>query len=115
MTIDFVIEGGRERVVIDREAYEDLIDARDHAIAMLKIAEGVPTLTSDEVALYLAAPTPLAYWRKRAGKTQALLAAEAGLSQAFLAQIEAGKRVGSVRALGQIARALRVRLADLVE
>jgi transcriptional regulator with XRE-family HTH domain len=45
------------------------------------------------MADYLAAPTPFAFWRKRSGKTQASLAAEAGVSQPFLAQIEAGVRI----------------------
>jgi len=63
----------------------------------------------------LAAPTPFAFWRKRSGKTQANLAAEAGVSQPFLAQIEAGKRRGTVAVLARIARALGVRIDDLVE
>ncbi len=67
------------------------------------------------MADYLAAPAPFAFWRKRSGKTQASLAAEAGVSQPFLAQIEAGKRRGAVAVLARIARALGVRIDDLVE
>jgi transcriptional regulator with XRE-family HTH domain len=63
---------------------------------------------------YLTATTPLAFWRKRTGKTQAALAAEVGVSQPFLAQIEAGTRDGTVRVLARIARALRLRIEDLV-
>jgi transcriptional regulator with XRE-family HTH domain len=48
-------------------------------------------------------------------KTQASLAAEAGVSQPFLAQIEAGKRRGTVAILARIARALGVRIDDLVD
>jgi len=110
-----IIHNGRERIVMDLDDYEDMIDARDAAIAMRDIAAGGPTLTSAETDAYLAAATPLAFWRKRAGKTQAALAAEVGISQAFLAQIEGGAREGSVAVLARIARAVGVRLDDLVE
>jgi hypothetical protein len=50
----------------------DLVDARDHALAMAAHARGEdPGLTDTELDEYLAAPTPLAYWRKHRGLTQA--------------------------------------------
>lgn len=109
-----VTEDGRERVILDRRDYEDLIDARDHALAMQDIVAGAETLTAAELDAYLAAPTPLAFWRKRAGKTQTELAEKAGISQAFLAQIEGGKREGTVTVLAKIAAALRIRIEDLL-
>ncbi len=112
--MELITAAGHERVVLDRTEYEDLVDARDHALAMQDIAAGAPALSEAELDEYLAAATPLAYWRKRSGKTQAALAAEAGVSQPFLAQIETGKREGSVGVLAKIARALRVRIEDLV-
>ena len=110
-----MILDGKERIVLDPEEYQDLIDARDHAIAMAEIKAGAPTLSETELDAYLAAPTPLAYWRKRAGKTQAELATAAGVSQAFVAQIETGKRDGTVGVLARIAEVLGVRIDDLVE
>jgi DNA-binding XRE family transcriptional regulator len=115
MTIETIVQDGHERVILDRVEYEDLIDARDHAIAMRDVAAGGGVLSAAEMADYLAAPTPLAYWRKRSGRTQADLAARAGVSQPFLAQIEAGKRRGTVAVLARIAQALSVRIDDLVE
>ena len=115
MTIETIVENGRERVILDRADYEDLIDARDHAIAVHDIAAGAVPLTSQEMATYLASPTPLSFWRNRAGKTQAALAADAGISQPFLAQIEAGQRTGTVTVLARIAHALGVRIDDLVK
>ena len=112
--MDVVMEAGHERIVLDRAEYQDLVDARDHALAMQDIASGGPVLSEAELGEYLAAATPLAFWRKHAGKTQAVLAAEVGVSQPFLAQIETGKRDGSVGVLAKIARALRVRIEDLV-
>ncbi len=63
MTIEIIIHNGRERVVMDRNDYEDLINSRDAAIAMREIAAGAPTIPDSEMDAYLAAPTPLAFWR----------------------------------------------------
>ena len=115
MTIDTITQDGRERVVLDRQDYEDLVDARDHAVEMAKIAAGAPTLPAEELAAYLASPSPLAFWRKRAGLSQKALAEAAGVSQPFLAQIEAGKRAGTVGVLARIARAVGVPIEDLIE
>ena len=114
MDVERIVQGGRERVVMDLDVYEDLVDARDHAIAMRAVAAGAPVLSGAELDAYLAAASPLAFWRKRAGKTQARLAAEVGVSQPFLAQIEGGAREGSVAVLVRVARALGVRVDDLV-
>ena len=76
-----------------RDAYDDLIDARDHAIAMRDIASGaVETLTGPEVDAYWAAPSPLAFWRRHRGLTQVALAAQVGIAQSSLAQAETGRR-----------------------
>jgi transcriptional regulator with XRE-family HTH domain len=57
----------------------------------------------------------VAYWRKRRGLTQAVLAGLAGLSQPFLSQIESGRRNVERRAtLIALARALQVTVADLL-
>lgn len=104
-----------ETVTLPRQEYEDLVDARDHAVAMRDVAIGaMEVLTEEELDAYLAAPSPLAFWRGRRGLTQAALAAEAGVSQPYLAQIEAGKRTGDVRLYARLARILRVRMEDLV-
>ena len=50
--------------------FQDLLDARDHAEAMRGVAAGAPTFAEAEVDAYLAARTPLAFWRQRAGLTK---------------------------------------------
>ncbi len=59
VAVEIIVQGGREWVVLDRGAYEDLIDARDHAVSLRDIAAGAGTLTGAELDAYLAAPTPL--------------------------------------------------------
>jgi DNA-binding XRE family transcriptional regulator len=104
-----------DTITLTRDQYEDLIDARDHAAAMRDIATGaMETLSSAEADAYLAAPTPLAFWRKHRGLTQAVLAERVGIAQPSLAQAEAGRRGLSVGVWAKLAKTLRTRIEDLL-
>ena len=103
-------------ITLSIEEYEDLVDAREAAIVSARLATGATELlTEEQVAEYLAAPTPLAFWRRHRGLTQAELAAKVGFTQPYLAQIETGTRTGTVDVLARLAKALRLRIDDLVE
>jgi DNA-binding XRE family transcriptional regulator len=105
-----------DTVTLTRAAYEDLIDARDHARAMRDIATGVvETLTGAEVDAYLQAASNLAFWRRHRGMTQAALAAEIGITQPSLAQAESRRRGLSVTTYAKLAKVLRVRIEDLLD
>jgi DNA-binding XRE family transcriptional regulator len=107
---------GEEMVLLSMDEYEDLIDARGHQAAMQAVASGaMETLSEEDTKAYLAAKTPLAFWRRYRKVTQRSLAKAIGVSQAYIAQIENGAREGSPVMLRDIARALRVRMEDLVE
>jgi DNA-binding XRE family transcriptional regulator len=107
--------GGEELVLMSRAEYEDLIDARDHVTAMASHRRGDDEgLTDAEMDEYLAAATPLAFWRKRRDLTQAALAAAVGISQPYLAQIESGTRTGDVSVYARLARQLQVHIEDLL-
>jgi len=106
---------GEELVVVPRSDYEDLVDtlaARkvDAALA----ADKEELLTAEEVAALLAAPAPLAFWRKKREKTQAQLAAAVGVSQNFLSDLERGKAKGDITLFAKLARSLGVTIEDLV-
>jgi DNA-binding XRE family transcriptional regulator len=114
---------GDEIVILARKEYDQLIaaageDAADaHAArrALARLKSGKEhTLTSAEVADLLAAKTPLAFYRKRAGWTQATLAEQAGIAQGFLSEIEAGRKSGDVKTLRKLADLLKISLDDLV-
>lgn len=106
---------GEDMVLLSRDEYEDLLDARGHAAAMQAVASGaIETLSEEDAASYLAAKTPLAFWRRHRGMTQQALAEAIGVSQAYVAQIENGAREGSPVMLRDIAHVLRVRMEDLV-
>ena len=106
---------GDEMVVLPARDFDPLIDARDHAVAMAAHERGADEgVTEAEMDAYLAAATPLAFWRGKRGLTQAALAARAGISQPYLAQLEGGDRKGGLATGRALARALRVRIEDLL-
>ena len=115
--------GGEDIVILSRAEYEALTaeseDRTDAARARAVLAHleagEEELLTGAELDALLAAPTPLAFWRRKRGLTQAVLAREAGIAQGFLSEIEAGKKTGDVGTLRRIAQALNIRLDDLVE
>ena len=52
----------------------------------------------------------LVIWRNRSGLSQKALASKAGISASYMAEIEAGKKPGSVAAMSALAKALDVPL-----
>ena len=61
MNIQTIVSpSGDELVVMSRQEYQDLLDARDHAASMHAVVAGTDTFTDAELGEYLAAPTPLA-------------------------------------------------------
>jgi transcriptional regulator with XRE-family HTH domain len=53
-------------------------------------------------------------WREHRGLLQAELAQKAGISAAYLSQLESGKRTGTADVLGRIAAALGVDIDDII-
>jgi DNA-binding XRE family transcriptional regulator len=108
------LPSGQELVVLPRRDYEDLVDALAARKVEAALAAGrEELLTAEETAALVAAPTPLAFWRKKRGKTQAQLAAEIGVSQNFLSDLERGKAKGDVTLYGKLARFLELSIDDL--
>jgi DNA-binding XRE family transcriptional regulator len=116
MTIQTTISpDGQRLVTMTAEEYQDLIDARDAEAAMRAVAAGtLQKLSGEDVDAYLAAATPLAFWRRHRGFTQADMAQAAGVSQPWLAQLENGKREGSVSVYQRLARLLRLSVDELL-
>ncbi|MGJ4892281.1 helix-turn-helix domain-containing protein [Bradyrhizobium sp. HKCCYLRH3099] len=113
---------GEEMVLMSVAEYERLIEAaedlRDSEIAersRREIEAGTEELlTHGEVTEMLAAKSPLAFWRKKRGLTQAALAKATGVAQGFLSEIEAGQKPGTAATLKKIADALRITVDDLI-
>ncbi|MGY4310038.1 DNA-binding XRE family transcriptional regulator [Bradyrhizobium sp. USDA 4369] len=113
---------GEDMILMSVTEYERLVEAaedlRDSAIAersRLEIEAGKEELLSHaEIKELLRAKTPLAFWRKKRGMTQAALAKAAGVAQGFLSEIEAGQKPGTASTLKKIAEALRIKVDDLI-
>ena len=112
-----------ERLVMLPEAdYLALVAASDDSADRAALAEFRARLTTGEEELIpaaivdrlLAGENRIRVWRGHRGLTVNALAAKAGISQAFLSQIESGKREGGVETLRRLAAALDVSLDDLV-
>lgn len=99
-----------------KQMHQDLIDARDAEAAMRAIAAGdLPTIPDEAMDAFLAAPTPLAFWRTYRGLTQAALAKAAGISESTLAQLESGvDQSADVAIYARLARRLGIRTEDLL-
>lgn len=54
-------------------------------------------------------------WRLKRGLTQQALADKIGIHRVYLAQLEAGARTPSLRTLQRLAKALRVKVAALLD
>lgn len=118
-----VSPAGEPIVILSESEYERLVEAaetaRDARVAEAALAaykaDPGTALGSDELKQLLAAPTPLAFWRRKRGLSQAALAAEVGCKQPYLAQLELGRRKGTRDTFRKLAAILNVTLDDLDE
>jgi len=110
-----VTPSGEELVLLARtdfDAMRERIDAAAHEATMAAVARGEQDmLTAEET---LDAPTPLAFWRRKRGLTQKQLSQAVGVSQSYIADLEVGRRKGDAGLVKRLARALRLRMEDLV-
>ena len=117
----FQTPSGEEMVVLSRSEYDALVSASEDMEDILaaerslaRISAGKTELVPDsEVDAYLDAPTPLAFWRNRRGLTQSTLARKVGVTQAYLSEIESGKKEARIGVLRGLAAALKVTMDDL--
>jgi DNA-binding Xre family transcriptional regulator len=96
-----------------REA-EDATDAAQIREAEARVAAGEDEYVPIEVTRRLmTGEVPVRVWREYRGLSARTLAGRAGISTAYLSQIETGKKPGSFDAMGRLARALDVDMEDL--
>jgi len=100
-----------ERLV---EAAEDAADIRAYDEAKRRIAAGEEeTIPSEIVNRILDGENKIRVWREHRGLTARDLAVKAGVSTAYLSQIETGVRDGSFETIKRIAAALSITVDDL--
>jgi DNA-binding XRE family transcriptional regulator len=97
-----------------RAAAEDLADLQAHDRAMANLATGTDELIPAAFAnRLLNGEMPLQVYRDLRGLTQASLAEKAGVNRVTVAEIETGRKQGSIATLRALATALNITLDDL--
>jgi DNA-binding XRE family transcriptional regulator len=123
MTSQIITTSNGERMVVlpeaDHERLLDLAEDAQDVAAIQKFEERLAAgeedlIPAEYVYRMLDGENRVLVWREFRGLTSKQLAEAAGISQAYLSQIEAGKRDGSISTMKKIAEALKIGLADLV-
>ena len=113
---------GERLVMMSEDEYEELLDRADEAVAIAAVdnfgrklaAEEEEFLPAEFVDRLLGGVNKVLAWREYRGLSAKDLAEAAGITQAYLSQIETGKRDGTISTMKKIAEALKVDLDDLV-
>lgn len=119
MNVQFIEHNGiKQYAIVPVDTYalllekaEMLDDVKAYDEAMTNDEELIPSEIVDRL---IRGENKLKVWREYRGFSQDKLAKLVGMSQASIAQMESGKRVGSVAALKEIAEMLEIDLDDLV-
>ena len=103
--------------VLPMADYERLIEAADETIGARAfdtyVANRPETFPDDVAERLVNGESPVKVFREYRGLTQRQLGELAGINQAYVSQIEANARAGTVEVLKRIAEGLRVDLDDL--
>src|SRR5690242_2246232 len=91
--------------------YERKIVAHASERLDVEIELGIP---HEVVKRELEGVHPVRAWREYRGLNQAQLATFAGISRAYLTQIETGERTGTLEVMVKLARSLRCMVEDLI-
>ncbi|ATQ42169.1 helix-turn-helix domain-containing protein [Caulobacter mirabilis] len=117
-----VTPAGERMVVVPEEEYRALVEAAEDAADLRAVHAFDAAMARGEEELLPAAlvdrllngESPIKVWREHRNLTQAELADRAGISKAYLSQIEGGTRQGGVDILRTLAETLDVLIDDLV-
>lgn len=118
----FTTPSGEQMVVMSEQDFQSLVDDAEMASDIAaydrikaRIESGEEELIPAEIVdRVFAGENRVAVWREYRGMSAKALADAAGISQAYLSQIETGRRDGTVGTMKKIAEALKLGLDDLV-
>jgi mRNA interferase RelE/StbE len=97
------------------DAAADLVDLAAYDAAKRRIAAGDDELIPDEIVTrLLAGEAPVKVWREHRGLSQVALAAASGVNRVQIADIEAGRKSGSIETVRKLAGALGLTIDELL-
>ncbi|SMD03518.1 helix-turn-helix transcriptional regulator [Rhizobium sp. RU36D] len=118
----FKTPNGEDMVVLSQADYDALVEAAEmledvaaYDLFKERLARGEEEFIPGEfVHRMVDGESPVRVWREFRGLSAKDLAAAAGISPAYLSEIESRKKEGSVSVLKKIAKALKVDIEDLI-
>lgn len=117
MKTEIIERKGKRFALVPLKDYEQLThdaemlaDVRTYDAAKHQKDETFPSDVADQL---VAGVNPVRVFRKHRGLTQARLAKAAKIARPYLAEIESGRKQGSVTVLKAIAAALKLELDDI--
>ncbi len=121
MTVQIIERDRRpEWAVLSYEMYQQLLedsemlqDIRDYEAAKKALQSDEELIPSNVTYSILEGERPIKVWRKYRGMTQRELSEMAGITKAYLSQIETGKRAGTPDVLSKLAKALGLTLEEI--
>lgn len=123
MNVQIIEKDGKpEWAVLPYEEYERLLadiemldDVRAYDEVKQALEAGEEEIIPDSIVTQLLdSENPIRVWREYRALTQAELAHAAGISTAYLSQLESGKRIGTAEVLSRIAQSLNVTVDDII-
>jgi DNA-binding XRE family transcriptional regulator len=113
--VDEMVTVGRVQYDRLREAVDDLADLRTGQRVLADLASGEDEAIPIElVRRMVESESPLRVFRDFRGLSQTELSERSGVNRVQIADIEAGRKVGSVDTVKRLAKALGVQIDDLV-
>lgn len=97
-------------MVRDLETFADLKAGARELAALAQAPAGIPADVAHRIA---DGENPVRVWREHRGLKAVALARAAGISPAYLSEIETGKKDGTFRTMAALARHLEISLDDL--
>ena len=119
MNVQFIeSQGDRQYAIVPIDLYNELLEKSElleDISAYEKAKQDDDELVPSEVVNRLIdGENKIKVWREYRRMSQAVLADKSGIAQATVAQMEGGKRVGSIAVIKKIAEALSLDLDDFV-
>lgn len=119
MSAQIIEKNGKpEWAIVPYEEYRKLLQALENLDDIRAYDEAVESeeeyLPADMVRRIVDGENPVRVWREHRGMSQTKLASSAGISPAYVSQLENGVRKGSAQVLRSLARALNIDIEDLL-
>lgn len=113
-----LVRADYEEMRVRLAAYEAMEDAADAALGERRVAEweaqGRPAYPLDVMRLMRGGDSPLKAFRRHRKLTQQALAAQVGVGQGYLSDLEKGRKIAGSATLAALAVALRTNEASLL-